>query len=444
MKKGLTVLAVVLLLGFGAVGVGIKVASRDIPPPDESFFIIERPEVAPEDNAYTYFLQATNFLYSPSNLTAISGPWIGDSLEIDEIRDIVEQNTKCLELIRQGTDCSIYQAPYIDSHTAELPRLGPWMTMAKVLTCEAKVAQSDGRYTEAASSCISGLRFGDLTQQGAASLIHYLVGMAVINPALGQMRILAQDKRIPPDDLAELAEALDIFNSLNDGLCRILKLEYLFDASTIDEMSKQREPSKWLQRISGGDGRLRRFLQRRSARSNYVFQPNRSKKLFADYFCTHIQNVPCFYQDISWPVEEVKISKWEMLKPNAVSRMLVGLLMPSTKTIFVAKCRAQSHAEGTRLVVACNRFEREKGQWPERLQDLVPEFLEAVPVDPFDGELFRYSAEKGIVYSVGENCTDEGGSTVVLDHKKRCSQEQPSQKAEDLVYEIRPATKSDE
>jgi hypothetical protein len=50
------------------------------------------------------------------------------------------------------------------------------------------------------------------------------------------------------------------------------------------------------------------------------------------------------------------------------------------------------------------------GKLPENLQALVPTYLAAVPDDPFDGKPFRYSPEKKIVYSVGKNLVDDGGS----------------------------------
>ena len=58
-------------------------------------------------------------------------------------------------------------------------------------------------------------------------------------------------------------------------------------------------------------------------------------------------------------------------------------------------------------MVACNRFAREKGRWPETLAELVPDLLSEVPRDPYDGAPFRYSAEKGLVWAVGKNLTDE-------------------------------------
>lgn len=47
------------------------------------------------------------------------------------------------------------------------------------------------------------------------------------------------------------------------------------------------------------------------------------------------------------------------------------------------------------------------------MQELVPVFLDTVPIDPYDGKHIRYNPAAGIVYCVGTNLTDDGGSTVI-------------------------------
>jgi hypothetical protein len=61
--------------------------------------------------------------------------------------------------------------------------------------------------------------------------------------------------------------------------------------------------------------------------------------------------------------------------------------------------------------VAAERYRREHGNWPKTLADLVPAYLPAVPLDPFDGEPLRYRRTGGgaVIYSVGEDGRDDGG-----------------------------------
>jgi hypothetical protein len=79
-------------------------------------------------------------------------------------------------------------------------------------------------------------------------------------------------------------------------------------------------------------------------------------------------------------------------------------------------------AEGTFLVnhalvrcalvaLAAERYRRAQGDWPRAPANLVPGYLPAVPLDPFDGAPLRYrrTDDGVVVYSVGEDGRDDGG-----------------------------------
>jgi hypothetical protein len=57
------------------------------------------------------------------------------------------------------------------------------------------------------------------------------------------------------------------------------------------------------------------------------------------------------------------------------------------------------------LVAAKARSDAE-GALPERLTDLVPHYLDAPPIDRFDGAPLRYSHSAATAYSVGRDFTD--------------------------------------
>jgi hypothetical protein len=61
--------------------------------------------------------------------------------------------------------------------------------------------------------------------------------------------------------------------------------------------------------------------------------------------------------------------------------------------------------------IAVERFRLANGRLPKNLNELVPQFLSAVPADPFDGQPLRYHhLEKGyVIYSIGSDGEDNGG-----------------------------------
>lgn len=60
------------------------------------------------------------------------------------------------------------------------------------------------------------------------------------------------------------------------------------------------------------------------------------------------------------------------------------------------------------------RFIQRESRIPTRLDELVPKYLSALPLDPFSGEPVRYNAARGLIYSVGLNLKDEGGRVTVV------------------------------
>ena len=96
---------------------------------------------------------------------------------------------------------------------------------------------------------------------------------------------------------------------------------------------------------------------------------------------------------------------------NRIRYMVPSLLLPALGGVFRAAARVQAVNDLADTAIAVERCRRRHGKLPEKLDDLVPEFLPQVPVDPFDGQPLRYVLdEEGCrIYSLGTNQTDQGG-----------------------------------
>ena len=90
---------------------------------------------------------------------------------------------------------------------------------------------------------------------------------------------------------------------------------------------------------------------------------------------------------------------------------------------------------GNLQVAASISCQLDHGELPDTLDDLVPEYLQEIPKDPYDGKPFRYSKEKKIVYSVWENMVDEGGKPRDEDASVAPGVVIPSENG-DLIFEI--------
>lgn len=69
--------------------------------------------------------------------------------------------------------------------------------------------------------------------------------------------------------------------------------------------------------------------------------------------------------------------------------------------------------------LAAERYRQSKNRWPENWEELVPEYLQEVPEDPWSDKPLRMrKTEEGLtIYSVGANGVDDGGLPEVLKTK---------------------------
>ena len=89
---------------------------------------------------------------------------------------------------------------------------------------------------------------------------------------------------------------------------------------------------------------------------------------------------------------------------------------------------AKLQCAGTALAV--ERYRLARGRLPGTLQELVPDFLESVAQDPFDGQQLRYRRRDSgyVIYSIGQDLTDNQGE------EKRTGKARSKQKEWDVTF----------
>ena len=83
--------------------------------------------------------------------------------------------------------------------------------------------------------------------------------------------------------------------------------------------------------------------------------------------------------------------------------------LPRVVPTGMALAQLEVHRDRARVGVALCRHHAQTGAWPERLDELVPSFLHAVPPDPFDGKPMRYALRDGVptVWVIGPDRIDQ-------------------------------------
>jgi len=87
-------------------------------------------------------------------------------------------------------------------------------------------------------------------------------------------------------------------------------------------------------------------------------------------------------------------------------------LLPAIEATLTAVARGGSQIDAADAALAVELFRRQNGRLPTDLNELVPEFLQEVPLDRVDGQPLRYVVREGecVIYSLGERGVDNGGA----------------------------------
>jgi len=119
-----------------------------------------------------------------------------------------------------------------------------------------------------------------------------------------------------------------------------------------------------------------------------------------------------FYDDyakLSQKLEE------QMFPPDRRKYMhvLSSILIPALGKVREVAFRSDAQNIINRTALQIAKYKREHGEYPDRLDTLVPEYLERMPVDLFNGEplIYRNDGDRFTLYSVGPNFTDDRGVT---------------------------------
>lgn len=112
----------------------------------------------------------------------------------------------------------------------------------------------------------------------------------------------------------------------------------------------------------------------------------------------------------------------ESVESHLEHALFGGLLFSFNKRACELALRQEAEIRTARVGLALEWYRQEQGDFPESLDALVPQYLEAVPPDPFAAGPVRYclTPELALVYSVGLNGVDDGGELGHLCDKMAC------------------------
>lgn len=336
----------------------------------------------------------------------------------------LEANRAALVVWKRGTEKerALHRMPGSPDNSTLADMIVEQRAFLRLARLEQMRCQHEGNFDDAWEMIRAAYRSGGhASSRGVA--IEAMIGIALHLTATVGMAHWAEQPSVTSDQLQSAMKQVRSDFALYDAESSALKAEYLYLRSAI------RQPT-WPEEIGAGLGGL--FANEsipfsiRSAFLRMVGEPDVTLQISRQVLANHLREID------KPPAQRRKLVQYKKLKlfdvdptairaageldPAALDRAMTSFLF--TPSISVGMLMLDGPHQRTRgrqaaleVMFAAHAYQRDQGEFPKSLDQLVPKYLDAVPLDPCDpaGGSLRYrrnEATQAVVWSVGEDGVD--------------------------------------
>jgi len=281
------------------------------------------------------------------------------------MEEYLSRNVKTLELLHQAGQVESCRYAYLrdSSFGYQNPNLRAIKDCTVLLNLHALSQLEKGQVSDALHSILDSLRLGESLLRDPF-LISYLSQLAVNGATVGTIAQILDRQSFSEQQMADLQERL---HGIQNGL--------RLDRAYIGERCL------WLDEP---------FLQQSFGRGFFAFHWSGMMNLNSMQsleFYDQIADVETLSPDKR--KEEYRRIEKEIEKlPRQY--MMTRILFPTVEQPGLINLRIKAQIDSGRAALGVERFRLEEGRLPGSLEELVPKFIESVPIDPFDGKPLRY------------------------------------------------------
>lgn len=309
---------------------------------------------------------------------------------------------------------------YEDNFNTRLSHLSPLRGLAKVYRLQALVELSAGQTDAALADVQTCLRLADKLKEEPV-LISFLVRCAILDLAIQPVWEGLAAHRWNKRQLEVLQVELEGMDQFRPFRLAI-QGERLLEHHTI----------RWVSQHPQGLFEFLVLVDALAAKGN-VKGSCLDRAIPSGWFYQNALAVDRFYTETYLPAVN---SDWRRINPQTFKQMDQALetshatpyniffKLSATGMPTAAKKAAWAQTIVDEAAVACavERYRLARGEYPEKPNALVPEFIAQIPNDVIDGQPLRYRRtgnSEFVLYSVGWNEADDGGQIALLSGEKR-------------------------
>jgi hypothetical protein len=359
---------------------------------------LERPDLPPGANRARYFRAASFVLdYDREEEAVIRGR--GSTVRGQASRDpaavaaVLERNQLPLQLVAEGAsrEGSNWEIRYASGFEARLPNLLDLIHLGRLVEAQAHLHIQAGRAEDALERIEQGYALASSLREEPI-LIVQVVGVSIERGMYDALRSLLSAETLTAGSMERLQAKIaglpgrEAFHEALQGEVMTMRLEVA--DILVGERSEVAEPRPFF------PGAVWMWMVRPVVKKAHLFYlEEMSKVIESQSQPRHARREGSGEQDReTWPW----YARWSSFNIN-----LSGLLLRADSS--------QARASLAMTALALKRYGLDRGSYPASLDELVPDYLDAVPVDPFTGKSLEYAVdgEGFLLRSAGEDVKSE-------------------------------------
>ncbi len=322
-------------------------------------------------------------------------------LKDKDLRDFLHSQRRGLALLRKGAalaGCS-FERNYAQTIELQLPELEQLRHSARLLALQALTRAADGESREALDDVAA--IFGIAGHINDPILISLVVAMSVDRIGAKALEDVFALTTPRPEDLGRLT--LDVSASYRRKVHRTCRMEEAAIGLSCFAMLAGEKPMMWVKEFEQIFAPVWLF----SSPVWRVF-------LLPDDLAAYRRTMHELQEATARPYPEVRQALEALDQSLRRNRrgLLTSLIIPYLNNCVRTAAETDGARQLARLALAVVAYRSKYGKDPDKLDDLVPEYVERVPLDSFDGQPLRLKrgAKELVLYSVGSDLKDDGGA----------------------------------
>jgi len=408
-RRLVIVLAVLIAIPLVVIPGWIAMNRTDLPTANDADLTVPTWEILPPRNGFDSFAEATELLDWPEGADErIQAARAGEEWDPEWVEEMTNRNARAMASLDQGIDAPAFVLPPFNSESEDelLDPLIGVQRLLKLSGAQARLHLADGDYDDAIESALRGLRSGRrISGAEGVDLIGLMFATAHQGIGLADLNHVVRAVPLTREASGQLIAELEALRWSGADWNRGWAAEYRFLKASIekveaDHLSAETDSAMaWVWQV---------------VPESYLWQPNRTLSSLADMYRDRQRKAALSCRDAYSSVanrdEErtLRLAKI-LLSPNPAGGILVEIATPNFERFDLKRCHNATKFSLLQVLIALKAHHDEHSGLPTAIEDLVPDYLDRLPEDRFDGAPVRYARERAVIYSVGDDFTDSGG-----------------------------------